>query len=102
MYLPVVFRKLGNGDIIALLPTLPGNNLDSSLVAYMSGGKKLEVDASIMKVSTEATHAEREQLLIEVVKAHPMNSVTVRKRITEDLNIERVRTRDTMQIIAAA
>lgn len=102
MELPVIFRKLKNGEIIALLPTLPGNNLESSMVAYMQGGKQLEVDASIMRVSTDATHSEREQLLIEVARAFPVSSIAPCKRITEDLNVERTRRRDTQQIIAAA
>lgn len=102
MDLPVIFRKLGNGEIIALFPGIPGKLRDTSVLAYTAVAKRTEVDKSIMRVSTEATPQEREALLIEVVKAFPHDQLIIRKRITEDLDVQRSKARSVEQITAAA
>lgn len=102
MDLPVIFRKLGNGEIIALFPTVPGKLRDTSIRAYTSVAKITEIDTSIMRVSVAATAQEREALLIEVVKAFPHDQIVIRKRITEDLDVQRARARSVEQITAAA
>lgn len=100
--LPVLFRKLQNGEVIALFPTLPGKASPRSMVAYTRFAKRTEAEASIMYVTSEADATEREELAMEVSRAFSNDQLVIRKRITEDLHELRTRARGTEATILAA
>lgn len=103
MQLPVIFRKLKNGQVVALFPTLPAPaGGDDAIKAYTQAGRETQVDTSIMYVSKEATAEEYKELLIEVVKAYPMKSVVIQHRITEKLNEQRRENRAVVATFQAA
>lgn len=103
MELPVIFRKFKNGQVIALLPTLPAPAGGERLIqAYTSLKKHTQVGTSIMYVTKEANAEERQELLIEVVKAFPNDHVTIRKRMTEGLHDKRRDIRASEETIQAA
>jgi len=64
---PVIFRKFGDGQIIALFPTLPGTNYAGTCASYMHIGQHGAADPDgVIEMTRPATPAERTDLFIEL------------------------------------
>jgi hypothetical protein len=78
--LPVLFRRFPAGDVIALLPTVPGDTHIASCLAYQNGElKAVHLDQTVHDTVT-ATPEEYQELLPALKKEFPQNDLLLYER----------------------
>jgi hypothetical protein len=67
MTTPVIFRKLRDGDVVALLPTLPGTENIDTCNSYMHIGQHSPASLAIIEDTKPAKPKEYRDLLTELI-----------------------------------
>lgn len=90
---PVIFRRDKDGDVIALLPTLPGELYNTSCKAYSPRFGWFNTDTAIMKRTEEATPEEYTPILAQLVHNEGIYPIKIAKRIKGWMDDIRVKDR---------
>lgn len=78
--LPVLFRRFPAGDVLALLPTVPGDTRISSCLSYQHGElTSVHLDAT-MYATVPATEAEYKELIPALKQQFPQNDLLIYER----------------------
>lgn len=77
---PVMFRAWRDGDIIALFPTLPGNNRYDSCDSYMHVGQHGAADYTLVVSDTRPAQPEEYRGLMSELQAIGYNLKVVQRR----------------------
>lgn len=88
---PVVFRKLDDGQILALLPTMPVTDTKrpTACLGYTAASGFETIDTSLVRVTKEARPNEYQLTFAEIMKQFPYEEFTVNKRVTDAMLRER-------------
>jgi hypothetical protein len=97
--LPVIFRKYpDDGEVFALLPTLPGTSAPSTCLSYQHVGQHGSAEIAHCTETTQAATAEEyADLLAELQGIYDENELTVFEK--EESWMRRMRVRELVRVI---
>lgn len=89
--LPVIFRKYEDGEVVALLPTMPAGaaKRQSVCLSFTTKGGLDSADTSIVRTTKEAKPRDYREVLNRLMQQFPHEEIRVFKRVTEAMQRER-------------
>lgn len=97
---PVIFRRTREGDVIALLPTIPLEGIATSIIAYSMKYGFFTTDISIMHSTSVADGANVWPILSALIIKENIKPVRVVQRITEEMNELRLNNNEARYVAA--
>lgn len=82
---PVILRATPDGNIIALLPTIPVRGLDSSIVAYSEELGWFQSDIGIFHSTVSADKVNTWPILAALVQKENIRPIRIVKKVTQEM-----------------
>lgn len=87
---PVIIRQTKDGDLIALLPTIPVQGINSAIIAYSPNHGWFTSDTSIMNNTIAADKVNTWPILTKLIQEEAIYPLHVVKRITAAMDSARL------------